>query len=118
MSDKKNLGRWGEKYACKLLRKKGYRIIARNVYIGGGELDIITEFRNVLVFVEVKTRRSDDYIDIVDSIDSAKAESLLVSCEEYLSKEELDEIDWRIDLVGILVRNNKVEKIKHYKGIL
>jgi len=118
MNDKKKLGNIGETYACRILRNKGYRIIKRNVYIAKGEIDIITRYKDMMVFVEVKSRSSDKFVDLLDSIDSAKSESLTLSCEEYLSRNNLDEISWRIDLIGLIIRRGKVLKVEHFKGII
>ena len=60
-NDKKRLGRRGEKYAAKWLRKKGYRILHRNYRLGDDEADLIAfdPDGETVVFVEVKTRRDD-----------------------------------------------------------
>lgn len=54
--EKKILGKKGEKTAAKYLRRHGYRILARNVHCGHNELDIVAKSKNVIAFVEVKTR--------------------------------------------------------------
>jgi putative endonuclease len=55
-------GRWGEQKAVRLLKKKRYKIIGQRVRVGKrDELDIIAEQNGVLVFVEVKTRKNEDY---------------------------------------------------------
>jgi|UPI000366BE43 putative endonuclease len=50
-------GQRGEEAACRYLMRQGYRIIARNVRVGPGEIDIIAEYGDVLVFAEVKAHR-------------------------------------------------------------
>ena len=73
-------GKWGESQAVRYLRKKGYRIEARNVYFRNiGELDIIASYKRTLVFVEVKTRKSDRYGRPVDAVHRKKNESALKS---------------------------------------
>ena len=52
-----NLGAAGEKAAAKYLRRRGYRIVARNYRCRGGEIDLIALDADTIVFVEVKTRR-------------------------------------------------------------
>ena len=51
------VGKKGEDAAAAFLQKKGYKILQRNFHIKGGEIDIVAEKDNTLVFIEVKTRR-------------------------------------------------------------
>jgi len=118
MLHNKNLGNLGEDYACKFLCRKGYKIIRRNVYIGKGEIDIIAKYKGVLVFIEVKAREGDEYIDLLDALDKDKCERLIDICEEYLSINKLEDVDWRVDLIGIIARNGRVLKARHFKGIV
>jgi putative endonuclease len=115
---KKRLGKIGEDYAEEYLRGRGYGVLGKNVYVGKGEIDIICRKINLIVFVEVKTRKSDRYVDILDSIGKAKAEALVRSCEEYLIQNKLEESDYRIDLIGIVINNGIVEKFEHIEGVI
>jgi len=115
---KKKLGEIGENYAIKYLKSKGYKILARNVHFGKREIDIISFKNNSIVFVEVKTRNEDKYVDILDSIGEEKKESLISSCEEYLSLLKSNKFSYRIDLLGIVIRNNIIRKFEHIKGII
>ncbi|WP_276661388.1 YraN family protein, partial [Syntrophomonas wolfei] len=54
----RELGLWGEELAAQYLGKKGYKILERNFYTRYGELDLVCEKDDNIVFVEVKTRRS------------------------------------------------------------
>ena len=60
MTDNRTKGRFGEQAAADLLVSKGYRIVKRNYYTRGGEIDIIAENGKVIVFCEVKARRNDE----------------------------------------------------------
>ncbi|MBN2015375.1 YraN family protein [Candidatus Dojkabacteria bacterium] len=115
---KKRLGKVGEDYAVEYLKGKGYEVIGRNVYIGGGEIDIICKRTDLIVFVEVKTRKSDMYVDILDSMDEAKEEALTTSCEEYLASKNFGKYNYRIDLIGIVINNSEVKKFQHIEGII
>lgn len=118
MLHNKNLGSLGEDQACKILQDEGYTIIDRNVYVGKGEIDIIAKYKDILVFVEVKTRACEKYLDLLDSLDKDKCERLADICEEYLSINGLEDIDWRIDLVGVISRNGRILRVRHFKGIV
>lgn len=77
---KKQFGQKGEDEACQFLKKNGYKIIDRNFRIKNGEIDIIaidTEKKTqTLVFVEVKTRFSDEYGDPFEAITYYKIQAM------------------------------------------
>ena len=54
----KDIGTVGEKYAAKFLKKKGFRILHQNLHVSHNELDIIAANKELILFVEVKTRTS------------------------------------------------------------
>ena len=56
ITESKKTGLWGEIYAARYLRQKGYSIKSSNYRLSGGEIDIIAEKDDVFCFVEVKTR--------------------------------------------------------------
>ena len=68
----KNIGNKGENIACEYLKKQGYKIIARNLYIGKSELDIIAKDGKTLVFVEVKTRFTSSFGSPLSQLPSLK----------------------------------------------
>lgn len=115
---KKNMGDIGERVAEKYLLDLGYKIVARKVFIGGGEIDIVASIKDLIVFIEVKTRNSEVYVDLLDTMDNDKVETLEIACDEYISTKNLDDVDFRIDLVGVLMKNGLVKKIDHLKGVI
>lgn len=100
------LGRLGEKMARQHLERAGYRIVAANYRCLWGEIDLIARDRDELVFVEVRTRRSQNYGAPPESITAAKREHLRATALDYLQKNRpaagAAEIPWRIDLISIL----------------
>ncbi len=53
---KKEIGKRGERIAARYLKKKGYRVIGRNLHFGKNELDLVVKNKEILAFVEVKAR--------------------------------------------------------------
>lgn len=70
------LGRDGETWAARYLERQGYRIVARNVRADRVEIDLIARRGPLLVFVEVKTRRSQRMGRATESVDARKQQRL------------------------------------------
>ncbi len=108
----------GEDYTEKFLISKGCKIIGRNIRVGRGEIDIIARFENLIIFVEVKARKSEAFIALEDSMSGKKKQKLFESCEKYIALNSLDKYDFRIDLAGVIVRNNFVKDFRYVRGII
>ena len=80
------VGKLGEEFAAKYLKKHGYLIIARNYAIVGGELDIVALKCRTLVFVEVKTRSSEDMGSASDAVDLRKQNCLKKARRDFLNR--------------------------------
>jgi len=111
--------RIGEGIAAKYLQNKGYKIIERNFRKGYGEIDIIVTYKGkLLVFVEVKTRKSTDFGDPLEAITYSKLKTLTKTAEFYKSLHRNLPQQLRIDAISILLNlENKVEKIEHIENI-
>ncbi|GJL67278.1 MAG: hypothetical protein NPIRA05_22490 [Nitrospirales bacterium] len=92
-------GETAESLAAQHLKKKGYRILGRNVRLYGGELDVIARDGKTLVFVEVKARRSDSHGGILSTIAESKKQRLIKLAACYLSQHQLSHQDCRFDVV-------------------
>ena len=96
-------GEWGEGVAEKMLRKKGYKILGRRVRVGTrDELDLVARDGDVLVFVEVKTRKSEAFGRPVDSVNHAKRHTLSRAAVRYLKKLKNPRICFRFDVVEVI----------------
>src|SRR5207247_6924068 len=93
-------GAAGEDAAVDFLRGKGYRILERNFRFQRGEIDIVAELGDQLVFVEVKARHTKLYGDPEDAITSAKCRQLWNVAQGYLSRRRIEEQSWRFDVVA------------------
>lgn len=113
-STNKQTGNYGEALACKYLQKLGYKILERNFSIRGGEIDIIAKDKNTYVFVEVKTRYSNEYGQPFETITPWKIHYLIRACKFYVVKNKLFNSPLRIDAVSVdLSDGEKIEIIKN-----
>ena len=110
---RKELGDIGEELAKKFLKKKGYRIRETNYRCREGEIDIIAEKKDYLVFIEVRTKTSSGFGSPEESVTSAKKDKLITSALIYMSSHKNLPSSWRIDFVGIeLGENDKATRIE------
>ncbi len=108
------MGAWGEALAVKHLLANGYLIRARNWRHGHGELDIIAERGHTIVFVEVRTRRSDAYGAPQETISPHKRATLIATAQAYLEQHDLQDAQWQIDVIAIeLDRRNALSRLDH-----
>lgn len=114
--NKRELGSEGERIAGNFLRNNGFKIIGKNWTSRWCEIDLIATKDDVLVFVEVKYRKSLKYGSGIEAIDFKKIKALVYSAEKYVSKNKLHKLKYRIDVVVVDVVNGK-EKITYFKNI-
>jgi putative endonuclease len=111
---RKRLGQWGESVAATYLEAQGYEIVGRNWRCARGEIDLIARAGDVLVFVEVKTRRGRTLGTPEEGLTAAKGRKLFELVENYLWRHELDDVEWRLDLVAVeLDRDGKLLRCEH-----
>ena len=80
------LGAWGEALAADYLRRKRYEIVAAGYHSRFGEIDLIVQNRQYLVFVEVKLRKSGDFAQAKEFVHAAKQERLRLTASMFLSQ--------------------------------
>lgn len=100
-SSRKHLGQWGESVAAHHLEAQGYEIVRRNWRCARGEIDLVIRAGEVLVFVEVKTRRGRALGTPEEGVTPAKGRKLLEVAQFYLWQHELDDVEWRVDVVAV-----------------
>jgi len=98
---RQELGRRGESLAVRNLESKGYLIKARNWRTIEGELDIVAEEGDTIVFVEVKARTSRVYGFPEEAITKKKRQHLIKTALAYLDANQIHESNWRFDLITI-----------------
>lgn len=97
-----SLGRSGEDAAALYLADQGYRVITRNFRTPVGEVDIIAQRAKLLVFVEVKTRRSLAYGTPQEAVGPRKQRQILRAAQWYLSSGNSRGLQPRFDVIAIL----------------
>lgn len=114
MAEHNDLGKWGEEEAAHFLEHKGYEIVERDWKVGKRDLDIIAidGVKKTLVFVEVKTRCSDDYQAPEEAVDVKKMRNLAVAANAYIKRNALVS-PVRFDIISVIGSNHHVESIEH-----
>lgn len=111
----RSTGRIGEDIAARTLQDKGYTLLERNFSNKFGEIDIIARDKNVLVFVEVKTKIGIDFGLPEEMISPGKLARIRNMATMYLRGES---VPCRIDVVAIVLNDNKdVVRITHYENV-
>ncbi|HET9946552.1 MAG TPA: YraN family protein [Patescibacteria group bacterium] len=97
------IGKAGENIAAEYLKKHGYKILERNFQGKQGEIDIISIKDNVLVFVEVKTRRSVQFGTPLEAIRHAKLDAILLTAGYYTATHHNLPSQQRIDAIAVIL---------------
>ena len=115
--NKTEFGKIGESITCKYLFQNHYKIIDKNYYYRGGEIDIIAydEEENELVFIEVKTRANGAYGLPSEAVNKRKIANITKGLKKYIHILENKFI--RIDLIELFYKNKKFY-INHIKQII
>ena len=95
------LGKEGERIAELFLKKKGYKLVARNYRCAAGELDLIVLDQRVIVFVEVKTRTGIGYGTPLEAVEVRKQQKMIYAAQFFLNAKKLSQREARFDVVGI-----------------
>jgi putative endonuclease len=94
------LGPWGESLAAAYLQKKRYQIVACNYKCRFGEIDLIAKTRKEIVFVEVKLRKSDGFVQAREYVGYQKQNRIRTTAEIWLQANPT-ELQPRFDVIEI-----------------
>lgn len=106
-------GELGERTAKKHLRRLGLKFLTANFRSDRGEIDLVFRDRDCLVFVEVKTRSSEDWVRPAASVNARKRELLSLTALDYLKLIKYPPIKIRFDIVEVLLENGAVREVRH-----
>ena len=123
LTQKRLIGNLGERAAVCLLRRKGYRILKKNYTAVGAEIDIIARRKDVVAFIEVKTRNV-KYLGYKEArpasaVNSEKQRKIVSAASYYISKNPTD-TRFRFDVIEVYTEDRdgktRIKEIKHIEG--
>ena len=115
MDAKKLIGRQGESAAAAYLKKKKYRIVAMNYGYRFGEIDLIAEDRDFIVFVEVKSRKSAGFAQAREFVTEAKQRRLIATAQLWLMQNPTEKQP-RFDVIEVYCSDGVVRSINHIEN--
>ncbi len=113
MTPRKALGNRGEVVAARHLRRQGYKILMCNFEAAGGEIDIVARKGELLVFVEVKTRRSGDVFKPYQQVNQRKRKALTRAARVYLAHYKDSKPSCRFDVISIVWPEQGEAEVEH-----
>lgn len=116
MAEHNDLGKWGEEEAALYYEDRGYEILERDWKVGKRDIDLIalTEDKDTLVFVEVKTRQNNDLQEPEEAVDVKKMRNLAIAANAYVKLHGLD-MDVRFDIISVIGKCSCVESIECFE---
>lgn len=116
MRAKDAVGAYGERVAVRFLADAGYAVLDRNWRCRHGELDVVAIRGGVVVFVEVKCRRSSAFGVPAAAVTSAKIERLRAAAALWLAERDLAEAEVRFDVVAVVRPLRGAAVVEHVEG--
>ena len=116
MAEHNDLGKLGEDEAALYYEDRGYEILERDWKVGKRDIDLIalTEDKDTLVFVEVKTRQNSDLQEPEEAVDVKKMRNLAIAANAYVKLHGLD-MDVRFDIIWVIGKCSCVESIECFE---
>ena len=102
--------------AARYLRKKGYRILEMNFRSSRGEIDIIARLGKILVFTEVKTRKTEFLESPLAAVTMKKQRQISMVAQEYLNSNDLFDNEARFDVIAIDLKDASQPHIQHIEN--
>src|SRR5580698_2185805 len=106
-------GELGERAAKKYLQQLGLKFLAANVHSERGETDLVFRDDDCLVFVEVKTRSSEEWTRPAAFVDARKRRLISQTALDYLRLIKNPEVKIRFDIVEVLLADSEIKEIRH-----
>ena len=107
-------GQHGEQRAAQFLQSLGYTIVDRNYRCPRGEIDLVARDKETIVFVEVRTHRSQEFGNPLASVNKRKQRQIAMTALHYLSRFQLHDHAARFDVIGIMGEGDSAQ-LTHIK---
>lgn len=117
---RQSIGKQGEIKAKNYLKRRGYQILESNYRTKAGEIDLIAKEKDCLVFVEVKTRTTEEYGTPAEAVSFYKQQHMIKSARYYLARHG-GECECRFDVIEVRLPSKcwlQIAKINHLKNVL
>lgn len=101
MSNSYDFGKEAEAFAEKYLIEKGYTILVKNYFVKKAEIDIIAQFENEIIIVEVKARKSNYISEPENAVNAKKKKLLILAADDFIQKNNFI-CDVRFDILALL----------------
>jgi putative endonuclease len=106
-------GELGERAARRHLRRSGLKFLTANFRSPRGEIDLICRDDDCLVFVEVKTRSSEDWVRPAAAVDKERRQRLTRCALDYLRLLRNPPVKIRFDIVEVVLKDSAVSEVRH-----
>lgn len=116
MATHNDMGKWGEDLAEAYLERRGYTIVERDWKSGRRDIDIIARDNDVVVFVEVKTRRNRLFGEPEDAIDYRKRQNLQQAINHYVKFRNIRQ-EIRFDIISVVGTIGTEPDIQHIQDV-
>ena len=114
----KQFGKLGEDIAAGYLERKGYKILVRNYTYARVEVDVVCEYNNEIIFVEVKTRRNTTFGFPEEAVTAKKRQLLFLAAQAFI-EQYTSYSNIQFDIISVALKNKKVKdsetEIVHYE---
>ena len=112
----KDIGDYGENLALDYLNRNDYDILYKNFRIRNGEIDIICKFKDIIVFIEVKSRYSYNFGFPSEAVTYLKQKQIINLSKYFLLKNKLSNYNCRFDVIEVCFnKNDNLYNINHLK---
>ena len=112
MAEHNDFGNLAEDLAADYLIRKKYKILARNFRFQRAEIDIVAEFENQIVVVEVKARGSDVFMEPQEAVTKRKIKSIVMCADFFMNHRNIDK-EVRFDIITVLPDSSGKLQITH-----